>query len=61
MGGLFSSETDWSKEYLAGYSPSRTGDLSLAEMRRTLDSIDSRAVQRLFDKYRGELVLFRLY
>lgn len=46
---------------MAGYSPSRNGDLSLSDMRRTLDSIDNRAVQRLFDKYRGELVLFRLY
>lgn len=46
---------------MAGYSPSKPGDLSLKEMHRTIDSTDAKFVQRLFDKYRGELVLYRLY
>jgi hypothetical protein len=61
MGGIFSSTPDWSKEYLAGYGPSRAGDLSFAEMKKTIDQVDAKAMQRIFDKFRRSPGLFRLY
>ncbi len=61
MGGIFSSTPDWSKEYLAGYGPSRAGDLSFTEMNRTIEQVDAKAMQRIFDKFRRSPGLFRLY
>ncbi len=61
MGGIFSSTPDWSTEYLAGYGPTYKDDLSFAQMRRLVGDIDKRAMQRIFDKFRGGKGLFRLY
>jgi hypothetical protein len=61
MGGIFSSTPDWSKEYLAGYGPRQEGDLSFAEMKRLINQVDAKAMQRIFDKFRGGQGIFRLY
>jgi hypothetical protein len=61
MGGAFSSTPDWSKEYLAGYGPQKSGDLSFVEMKRTISQVDTKAMQKIFDKFRRSPGLFRLY